>query len=87
MPDVLVATYAAIGEGTDGLQTQCSVEVIFNVSDSAVLNTQFAGRLNRRGQKADKITRYEIIARDTLDDDHFGHMVSELAQRKKEVEL
>lgn len=85
MPNVLVATYAAIAEGVDQLQSQCHIECVFNVSDSPVLNTQFSGRLNRRGQKAEKILRYEIIAKQTADDDHFSNMVDQLAQRKKEV--
>ena len=66
----LVAVIAAFGTGTDGLQAVCSTEVWCNKSFNDVDNFQGEGRLNRRGQAAERITRYELTAPnsgDTMD--------------------
>lgn len=81
----LVGTYGAIAEATDGLQNNCSVEVLFNPPDGSVAAEQFAGRLNRIGQDADFITRYRLIAKNTLDDEHFVKNVLAVETRRKEV--
>lgn len=67
----IVAVISAISEGTDGLQRVCSTEVWFNKSTNNMMNIQAAGRLNRDGQKADKIYSYQLIARDSDDDGYF----------------
>jgi len=82
----LVATYQAIAEGTDGLQAHCHIEVLFNIADSPVLNEQVSGRLNRTGQRADKIVRYTLVARNTADDDHFDRAVANMDARRSEVD-
>lgn len=79
----LVAVIAAVAEGLDGLQERCSTEVWVNTSYDLVKVEQARGRLNRRGQKAERITRYELIAPGTADDDHFENMVRQaLVQRE-----
>lgn len=64
---IIVATQAAISEGTDGLQRACRVLVELSQSDSPILNQQMIGRLNRTGQQG-RVIVYRIMARDTLDD-------------------
>jgi hypothetical protein len=64
---VIVATQAAISEGTDGLQRACRVLVELSQSDSPILNQQMVGRLNRTGQDR-RVIVYKIMARNTLDD-------------------
>lgn len=76
-----------VARNTDGLQFNCSVEVLFNPADGSVPNEQFAGRLNRMGQKADYITRYRLIAKDTLDDEHYVVSVLNQKLRRSEVDL
>lgn len=85
-PQYIVATYQAIAEGTDGLQRNCNIEVLFNPADSPVLNEQFNGRLNRMGQRADKIIRYSLVARNTLDDEHFDIAAAKMQARRSEVD-
>lgn len=85
-PQYIVATYQAIAEGTDGLQRNCHIEVLFNPADSPVLNEQFNGRLNRMGQRAEKIVRYSLVARDTLDDEHFDISAAKMQARRQEVD-
>lgn len=82
----LVATYGAVAEGCDGLQAKCHVEVLFNIADSPVMNEQFNGRLNRTGQTSDLITRYTLVARDTMDDDHFDRAVANMEARRNELD-
>lgn len=67
----IVAVISAISEGTDGLQLVSNVEVWFNESTNTLQNIQASGRLNRDGQKADKIYSYKLIARDSDDDGYF----------------
>lgn len=83
----LVCTYQKAGESTDGLQHRCSIEVLFNPADSAVLNEQYSGRLNRMGQTADVITRYRIVARDTVDQEHYQRSVFNVQARRNELTL
>lgn len=64
---VIVATQAAISEGTDGLQRVCRVLVELSQSDSPILNQQMVGRLNRTGQEK-RVIVYRVMARNTLDD-------------------
>ena len=64
---VIVATQAAISEGTDGLQRACRVLIELSRSDSPILNQQMVGRLNRTGQER-RVIVYKIMARNTLDD-------------------
>ena len=64
---VIVATQAAISEGTDGLQRVCRVLVELSQSDSPILNQQMVGRLNRTGQGR-RVIVYRVMARNTLDD-------------------
>lgn len=64
---IIVATQAAISEGTDGLQRACRVMVELSKSDSPILNQQMLGRLNRTGQTR-RVVVYRVMARDTLDD-------------------
>lgn len=64
--DILVATVAAIGEGTDGLQEVCHIEFWFSQSDNRVLNQQARGRLSRPGQEKE-VQRYLFMAQDTVE--------------------
>lgn len=63
---VLVATIPSLAEGVDGLQHVCSTLVWMNKSTNPLLNTQFLGRLRRRGQRS-IVTEVEIIAVETED--------------------
>jgi len=79
----IVATIPAVAEGLDGLQKVCNVEVWVSQSLNEMLNIQACGRLNRRGQPADKIYRYYLMARGTDDDRHFQNLLEQrLAQRR-----
>lgn len=64
---VIVATQAAISEGTDGLQRAAHVMVELSQSDNPILNQQMVGRLNRTGQER-RVIVYRVMARNTLDD-------------------
>lgn len=64
---IIVATQAAISEGTDGLQRACRVLIELSKSDSPILNQQMLGRLNRTGQTK-RVVVYRVMARGTLDD-------------------
>lgn len=86
-PQYLLATYQAVAEGTDGLQLACHIEVRFNAVDSPVLEEQVGGRLNRIGQSAPEIIRYDLIARDTLDDLHLNTLDEKVSMRRKELRL
>lgn len=70
----IVAVIDAFGTGTDGVQERCNIEVWLNRSFNGVNNEQCEGRLNRQGQKADHVVRYNLTAPksgDTLDFDRF----------------
>lgn len=75
----------ALGEGTDGLQEVCSVEVWINQAFSSVLVEQTKGRLNRRGQTADHITRYELYVADSADDEDFVRSATKELRRTQEL--
>jgi len=64
--EVLVATIPSLAEGVDGFQHVCSTLVWMNKSTNPLLNTQFLGRLRRRGQRS-IVTEVEIIAVETED--------------------
>ena len=85
----LVATIASIGEGTDGLQDVCNVEVWVDKLFDDVLNVQAEGRINRRGQRAEQVSRYELVADETDDDEAFTRLVTQrdamLASLRTEV--
>lgn len=83
----IVAVISAISEGTDELQHVCNVEVWFNKSTNNMHNTQASGRLNRDGQKADKIYSYQLIARDSDDDDYFEKAKRQTLATRKELAL
>lgn len=73
----LVASIAAISEGTDGLQHVTNVEVWLSKNLNNMLNIQAEGRINRTGQPADEIVSYVIKAKDTDDDDRFQNLVDQ----------
>lgn len=62
---VLIGT-EAMSEGLDGLQHVCHIGIIASRVSIPYKNTQFIGRIARRGQKKPVIF-YELIARDTVD--------------------
>lgn len=86
-PRVLVATVAAIGEGTDGLQRVCSTEVWLSESLNGILNEQALGRLNRTGQSASVITQYKVQAEHTADDGTFDRLARERVQRRETLNV
>lgn len=63
----IVATQAAIAEGTNGLQDVCHIGVEMSRSDQFVLGEQVVGRLNRMGQTK-QVLWYQLLGRDTIDD-------------------
>lgn len=65
----IVAVAAAIGEGSNGLQARSHIDCWANLPYDPVIKTQADGRLNRRGQDADKIIRYELVVPDSVDID------------------
>ena len=65
----LVAVPAAIGEGSNGVQWRANIECWVNRPFDSVIAQQAEGRLNRRGQPADKVIRYQLIVPDTVDSD------------------
>ena len=77
----------AVAEGVDHLQDRCHIEVLFNPADGAVPNEQFSGRLNRIGQTADRVVRYNLKAKETLDDEHYVRSEFMTKLRRAEVEL
>lgn len=64
---VIVATIRAIGEGVDGLQRAARIIVTLSEDYDPAMNTQFIGRLNRRGQER-RVLVYHIKAFATRDD-------------------
>lgn len=83
--DCLIATYPAIAEGTDGMQFASNIEVWVDEPDSAVISTQVAGRLNRRGQPRDHIIRYKLLAEDTTDTEQLEKMIEKVRARRSEL--
>lgn len=82
---VLVASIPSIAEGTDGLQRVCHTEVWLDEDLNGMLVEQAQGRLNRRGQTADKITRYVFHALDTEDEGHFTKLIQRSRSARKEL--
>lgn len=80
----IVATVASFGEGNDGLQHVCNIEVWLQQSYNEVLNTQATGRLERRGQKK-TIYRYYFNARDTDDDGQFSNLLQQRIDRNRSI--
>lgn len=66
-PNVIVATQAKIGEGTDWLQHWCSTEVWASQDEDVMLNTQALGRLRRRGQRR-AVRSIWYVAADTVEE-------------------
>ena len=64
---VLVATQASIGTGTDGLQYKSRNIVWLSRDVKVSVNTQAKDRLYRPGQK-DRIRQWEIVGRNTADE-------------------
>lgn len=78
----IVAVIPAIAEGVDGLQDVCHTEVWLSESLNDMLNQQVEGRLNRRGQKAEKIIKWRIMARNTDDDGTFQRLMETRRQNR-----
>lgn len=81
----IVAVIAAFGTGTDGLHRACSTEVWCNKGFNDVQNEQCEGRLNRRGQSAPHITRYELTAPDSGDTIDFTRLMEQRRELKKSL--
>lgn len=64
----IVAQVASIGEGVDGIQFGCNTVVWASKSDSNFLNKQALRRAHRTGQ-VKPVRQFEIMARDTIDDE------------------
>lgn len=63
---VLVATQASIGTGTDGLQYKCSRMVVLSRDVKMIVNEQARERLYRPGQ-TERVQSWEIVANGTND--------------------
>lgn len=70
---VLIATQASVGTGTDGLQHKASKLVWLSRDVKVSVNTQARDRLYRPGQ-TEEIEQWEIVARDTNDLDTNIHL-------------
>jgi hypothetical protein len=77
--DIMVATQAAVGIGTDGIQDVCRVEFWVSLSDNRMHNKQGVGRLNRPGQKR-TVLRYNFLARDTVEVRRLAQMAADQEQ-------
>jgi len=75
----------AIAVGTDGLQHVCNTEVWMGKALESILNEQGEGRLNRRGQTADAITRYELLVEGSAQEEDFARDARKFMQRSKEL--
>lgn len=82
----LCATIDGVGPGTDGLQKDCHIEVWCSESDNRVSNTQALGRLNRHGQKADKIIQYRLLSPDTLDVGVYSKLVQDELKMRRSLQ-
>lgn len=65
-PNVIVATQAAVGTGTDGLQLIARREVWLSWDENNVNNVQARGRLRRRGQTR-RVQSWQIVTRGTIE--------------------
>lgn len=77
--EILVATIATIGEGTDGLQDVCHIEFWASLEDNRVFNTQAKWRLSRAGQKK-TVQRYTFMAANTVETKQVGRLIADQAQ-------
>lgn len=77
--DIMVATIATIGEGSDGLQLVCAVEFWLSLEDNRLLNTQAKWRLSRAGQTR-PVQRYVFMAKDTVETKQLGKLEADQAQ-------
>ena len=75
----------AIAVGTDGLQWVCNIEVWLGKSLESVMNEQGEGRLNRRGQFADHIERYELTVPGSAQEEDFERDARKFLQRVEEL--
>jgi SNF2 family DNA or RNA helicase len=66
--DVLVSQVALM-QGLDGIQEICSTGVFYSKGFSKTQLEQCKGRLDRSGQKKNKVTFIHLIARNTIDED------------------
>ena len=69
---VIVASVTSISDGTDGLQEVCNIEVWMNKPLWNIKTEQAEGRLNRRGQKAERVYRYELYIPNSADDEDYS---------------
>lgn len=83
----IVASITAISDGTDGLQDVCSTEIWMSRVMSGIKNEQADGRLNRMGQPAEYITRYELYVPGTADDEDYERDAKKALMRSKELSL
>lgn len=80
--DIMVATIATIGEGTDGLQDVCNIEFWVSLEDNRLLNTQAKGRLSRPGQQK-TVQRYMFLAENTVEVRQIGKLQADQEQLDK----
>ena len=83
----LVASTTSISDGTNGLQWVCHTEVWLSKALSGIKNEQAEGRLNRRGQKAERITRYELFVPGTADDEDYERNARKALMRSQELAI
>jgi superfamily II DNA or RNA helicase len=77
--DIMVATQAAVGIGTDGIQEVCRIEFWVSLSDNRIHNKQATGRLSRPGQKR-TVLRYNFLAADTVEVRRLAQMQADQEQ-------
>lgn len=77
--DIMVATIATIGEGSDGLQLVCAIEFWLSLEDNRLLNTQAKWRLSRLGQTR-PVQRYLFLAKNTVEVKQLGKLEADAAQ-------
>jgi superfamily II DNA or RNA helicase len=77
--DIMVATQAAVGIGTDGIQNVCRIEFWASLSDNRMHNKQAVGRLSRPGQER-TVLRYNFLARDTVEVRRLAQMQADQEQ-------
>lgn len=83
--DILVATIATVGEGTDGLQDVCHIEFWLSLEDNRLLNTQARWRLSRSGQTK-TVQRYLFMAKNTVEQRQIGRLEADQAQLDQSFE-
>ena len=83
----LVASTTSISDGTNGLQWVCHTEVWLSKAMSGIKNEQAEGRLNRRGQEAERITRFELFVPGTADDEDYERNARKALMRSQELAI